>query len=272
MKLGSVAASASGTYTLEYVPQFVGIKFSTGSTLDSITVTTDEGTITNLNGDALKAIAQSMSQGDLTDADNVYYVPLAEGYVPNRKCTLYVSTGAGGTGVDVYSTSVEMAEVGILFNTYIFDVIANGNTEINKFSKFGIIGFSNSDVLTLNSNSGSTDRLFEEEILSLASFEYDNQDDYVIFNNDQGNIKNIIYSPSANRTCWLVQAQFEGSKKMSDIVEKVAEKKLTGKVFHDKNAKSKEKNIKAVNNVLSKVSVKSQPRVQGKPLMNLRSR
>jgi hypothetical protein len=226
MKLGTISASSSGTFTLEYVPQYVGIKFSTGGTLDSVTVTTDEGTICNLNGDAVKAIAQSFSFGDLADADNVYFVPLAAGYIGNKKCTVYVSTGAGGTGVDLYGTSVEKAPHPIIFNSYIFDVIANGNTEINKFTKFGIIGFANTDVLTYNSNSGSSDRLFLEEIRSIASFDYDNQDDYVIFNNDDADIKNIIYSPSANRTCWLIQMQMQGSKSLSDIIEKVAVREL----------------------------------------------
>jgi len=163
MKLGLVAASSSATFTLDYVPEMLGIRFNATGVLNSITLTTDDGTLVNLGDAAFKAFAQSFKFSAVDATGDVFYVPVACGLIPNKQCTIYVATSAGASGIDIYATSTKEALIPVTYKTYQTDVIANGNTYFKQFGRLAILSMGASDVLTWNSNVGSSsDRLLQE--------------------------------------------------------------------------------------------------------------
>lgn len=228
MRLGNVAASTSVTYTLSHVPQFVGIRFVGGTgVLTSIQVTTDlDGLVTNLTGAAVQAIAQTQMMSALDVANDVFFIPVCDGELQGRSCNITVNAGAGAGGIDVYDTSVRQSESGLMCNNIIIDVIANGSQKFDKFSKLCILNMAATDVLTAQSNIGSTSmQLLAEELHSMGSFYYDNSANVASVINTEQLIQSVIFSPVANRSVVKQFMSLKGSVSRTDIAEKVLTQK-----------------------------------------------
>jgi hypothetical protein len=222
MKLGLVAASSSQTYTIDYVPEYIGIRFNATGVLNSITITTDDGTLLNLSDAGFKAFAQSFKLSAVDATGDVFYVPVAAGMIANKQCTIYVTTSAGASGIDIYATSTKEALIPVTFKTYQTDVIANGNTYFKQFGRLAILSMGASDVLTWNSNVGSSsDRLLQEELAALGQMYYDNSADAVVINNEEGIVSSIVFSPTAQRTCIVHQTSVGGSIDKREIAAKI---------------------------------------------------
>jgi hypothetical protein len=224
MKLGLVAASSSQTYTLDYIPEMIGIRFNATGTLNSITITTDDGTLVNLSDSGFKVFAQSFKFSAVDATSDVFYIPVAAGMIANKQCTIYVTTNAGASGIDVYATSTKEALIPVTYKTYQTDVIANGNTYFKQFGRLAILSMGASDVLTWNSNVGSSsDRLLIEELAALGTMYYDNSatPEQVVINNEEGIISSIVFSPTAQRTCVVQQTSVGGSIDKREIAAKI---------------------------------------------------
>jgi hypothetical protein len=219
MKLGQVVASSSQTFTLDYVPEYVGVLFGNVAALQSITVTTNEGTLVNLDGVSLQAISQSEKFSPFNASKDLFLVPVGAGMIPKTKCTIYVSTTAAGL-VDIYATSTKQAVIPSYYKTYKIDVLANGNTSFKSFGKLAILSMGSTDVLTYNSNIGSSsDRFLPEEVAALGAFAYNNDQGDTVICNSQGTVASVIFSPVAQRTCVVQQLCLDGTTDKAKIEE-----------------------------------------------------
>lgn len=213
MRLGAIAASGVGTYPLDHVPQFLGIDLLATGDISKVIVTTDvDGTFVNLNDAALKALAQSMKYTTgAFSTGQILYIPLSDGVIQGRKCTIEVTAGVGASGVEVFDTSRRQSTTGIVYRSTMQDVLANGGYKFNMFKRLFILSMGTSDVVTINSNNGASMQVTKRELASLGAMVYNNSNEVAIVENVRGEMRDVTVSPTAQRTCVILQESINGA-------------------------------------------------------------
>jgi len=221
MKLDNVAASATKTFTLEHVPQFLGVNFLATGTIINVTVNTDiDGMIVNLNEAGIRAIGQSQSFALLTAAGDNFNIPLADGEIKGRRCTITVQTGAGASGCDVYDTSLVESFTQQVYSTNMMNILANGSADLAKFTRCVILSMGASDKLTYRANVGTTTMMLtKEELVTLGAMVYNNGNDDVVIDNRNQQVGTLTFSPTAERTVVYHRMQIGGSTSMGQMVD-----------------------------------------------------
>lgn len=221
-RLANVTASSSQTFSLDHVPQFIGLGFGATGTLDSITITTDvDGVIMNLNDAAFKGLGQSFYLTANTLTSDVIHIPLADGEISNRRCTITVKTLAGASGVDVYDTSLVSSATNQVYKSQMQNILTNGSAVLNKFSKLCLLSMGANDLLTYKSQIGSTSiSLTAAELNSICAMNFNNSADVVVLDNTKQTIQSIMYSPTSERTVVIFSMSVDGDSTMSGMIEK----------------------------------------------------
>lgn len=217
--LGNVAASTSTTFTLDHVPQNLGLLFGATGTIEKVLVSTDQdGVIMNLNESAFKALAASFFLTSMDTTTDVVYVPLASGEIRGRRCTIQVQTGAGASGVNVYDMSLVESFDKVCYVSNMMNVITNGSAELSRFSKCVILSMGASDVFTYRARTGSTSiTLSAAELKAIGATQFNNAGDVVVLNNQNMIMDSIMYSPTAERTVVFHKMSANGSTNIKDI-------------------------------------------------------
>ncbi len=196
----SVGAGASNQIKLSYTPQFIGLIGSTGvkPSVDRITVTREgSDTLLNLDGKGFEVVSSQTVFGDIVSHTNsVSFIMLSDGYI-DGPCTVQVTTTAGNTA-DVYAMSVQRGNTFI--KTLIDTVVANQETRYSKFFRLGIAqgGLSNTDIINMEFQDGTTQLITVEELTGLGFMIYDNENESVLFNNQDQAYKAVRIQPSSN--------------------------------------------------------------------------
>lgn len=216
MKQGNVAASSSITSELDYIPQFIGVKFGATGNLSRITVTSDSGdVILNLNEAGFKALAQSYSIALLDAITSVFLVPLGSGQL-GVSCTVFIQADSGVGGVDWYTTSKVGIEkdLPITIKSVLMNVKANANSPLSGFMKLIILAMGGSDVCTLMSSSrfgGVSTQMFKEEFVALACHDFNNAGGDVVIDNSDQSVSSVNLNPTAERTVVIHQLAVGGA-------------------------------------------------------------
>jgi len=220
MKLGQVAASSSETFPLEHVPQMLGILFDATGVITNITVTTDvDGVIMNLSGDAFKELARSFSFTEVDPTTDILFVPLADGEIRGRRCSITVTTAAGASGVGVYDTSLVESFTKQVYVSLMMNVLTNGNADLSKFTKCVILSMGATDLLTYRSNVGNTQmQLTKTELQGLGYATFNNSTDAVVLDNKNMSVGCITFSPVAERTVVYHRMAVGGSVELPQML------------------------------------------------------
>ena len=201
-KLGNVAASTSTTFTLDHVPQKLGLGFLATGTINKVLVSTDQdGVIVNLNEAAFKALSASFYLTALDTTSDLISIPLASGEIRGTRCTIQVETGAGASGVDVHDISLVESFDKVVYQSTMMNVITNGSAELSKFSKCVILSMGATDVFTYRARTGATSiTLTAAELKSISAEQFNNAGDFVVLDNRNMIMDSIMFSPAAERT------------------------------------------------------------------------
>jgi hypothetical protein len=139
---GSIAASATASFNITYVPQFIGFTITSAPTSFVINVQGD-GTIFNLNANGITSMSNIRQVGVGT---NVYVFQLADGLINGKNGTVSI-TNAAAAQLDIYAWS---KDPGSFYLTYYAQrALQNSGIQLKKFAYAGFPSAAATDNFTV---------------------------------------------------------------------------------------------------------------------------
>lgn len=197
----TVAASSNGSSTVDFIPQFLIIDFGAAGVVDSLQVSAKGlGTIVDLDGDGIKALASMQVQTAIGTTGVAIPIMLADGYI-NKTMDVRMTTGAGND-VTVYGTSLRKGA--FIVRSTRQTVLANTAGKFKDFLGLAI-AVDSSDRYTFATRFGSNDDVSAAELVALGSIKSNNTTPWTPIDNKSQIYKYLQIIPSANRTVYVQQ-------------------------------------------------------------------
>lgn len=193
--LGSIPASSSGSFTVTYVPQFIGFTATTVPTNFQIEVN-GEPMIMSLDGNGLNSMTHIRQEARVA---NTYVFQLADGLL-NSKNTIFTITNAVASTLNIYGWSP--IKTGYNYFEYTrLSVLAGATNEVADFAYLGYPSAGASDRFQVAYNDGSVDSLIRDELqYQLGYNQGDLASKYNIDNINPARITRVYFTPVAAQT------------------------------------------------------------------------
>lgn len=184
------------TFNLTWVPQY--IHFVAGTQITGLKVSVlGDGVITDLDAAGLSVLYNIRQYGKVTDG---FTIPLANGLIRGKNVEITATNSAAQTPV-LYGVS--MAAGSRYIQCLRQTALANSGVEIEKFAYLGIPAIAVTDVLNITYVDGLTQKVEFAELPAMANVFQ--SDSLKIIDNVEGMIDNVQFTPSANRTIYVVR-------------------------------------------------------------------
>lgn len=195
--LGSIPASSSGSFTVTYVPQFIGFTAATVPTNFQIEVN-GEPMVMSLDGAGLNSMTHIRQEARVA---NTYVFQLADGLL-NGKNTIFSITNAVASTLNIYGWSP--IKQGFNYFEYTrLSVLAGATSEISDFAYLGFPSAAATDRFQVAYNDGSVDSLIRDELsYQLGYNQGDLASKYNIDNINPARITRVYFTPVAAQTCY----------------------------------------------------------------------
>jgi len=197
MKIGSIAASSSGTIDLTYVPQYIYFNAATVPTSFVFAVDGD-GVTANLDGTGLGIMKNLRLIGTTS---NGYLIQLTDGLIRNKNCHLTIAN-AVASALDIYGFSL-VNNGRQYFNMVQNKALANSGQTYNKFAIMGIPAMGASDFLTATYRDGLTQQLTSVELPVIDTQVQANP--VTVIDNVQMQVEQVNYVPTADRSVYVMR-------------------------------------------------------------------
>lgn len=167
MLLGNVAASATTTFTLPFVPQMIAL--SNLTTITSMRVTPlGDAPCLDLDAVALACLRNTRQQGAVTAYSEFI---IGNGVVKNKTCLVEITNGAT-VAVAYHTTMSNQSPISLYFQSYKQQVLLGTGTEFKKFAVLALPNSSASDYYIINFSDGVSQRFEQAELrMLLAKFQ-----------------------------------------------------------------------------------------------------
>lgn len=184
------------TFNLTWVPQY--IHFVAGTQITGLKVTVlGDGVIMDLDAAGLSVLYNIRQFGQVTDG---YTVPLANGLIRSKNVEITATNSAAQTPV-LYGVS--MAAGSRYIQCLRQTALANSGVELERFAYLGIPAIAATDVLNISYVDGLTQKVESAELAAMANvFQSASLN---VIDNVEGMIDNVQFTPSANRTVYVVR-------------------------------------------------------------------
>lgn len=184
------------TFNLTWVPQY--IHFVAGTQITGLKVSVlGDGVIMDLDAAGLSVLYNIRQYGKVTDG---FTIPLANGLIRGKNVEITATNSAAQTPV-LYGVS--MAAGSRYIQCLRQTALANSGVEIEKFAYLGIPAIAVTDVLNITYVDGLTQKVEYAELPAMANVFQ--SDSLKIIDNVEGMIDNVQFTPSANRTVYVVR-------------------------------------------------------------------
>lgn len=196
MRLGTVALATEQTFTIGYVPEYVGVLFAAAADLETIVVNVGgRDFLLRLTGAQFLKQAQLMCMGALK-ATNVIWIPVADGLITGEQTNITVKAGAAAVQVFVASNNKGTC----MFSTLTDTVLANASQEYSKFTTLIVDNPTANDKYSVVTPDGVTQELLAVEVQSFGQMEWNNSTDITCIDNTEQEVSSVILYPDTNRT------------------------------------------------------------------------
>ena len=193
--LGSIPLSAQGSFTITYLPQFIGFTATSVPTNFQIEMN-GEPMLFSLDDPGLTSMTHIRQNSRIS---NTYVFQLADGMVSGRNCVFTV-TNAQAAVLNIYGWS----PIKEGFNFYEYSrltTLAGATSSISDFAYLAFPGASATDRWQVSYNDGSVDNLIREELnYDLGYYQGDTSGRYNIDNINPARIKKVYFTPTAQQT------------------------------------------------------------------------
>lgn len=198
---GSIAASASASFNITYVPQFIGFTIATIPTSFQINVQGD-GVIFNLDGTGLTNMSNIRLAGVIA---NTYVFQVADGLINGKNGTVTIAN-ATAAQLDVYAWS---KDVGSMYMTYLTqNALLNSGILLKDFAYAAFPSAGTADSFTIKYASGITQvNLRNEQAFGLGYTQNVVTTRYNIDNIAPATVKELTYIPTTSQNVYVMQYQ-----------------------------------------------------------------
>jgi hypothetical protein len=194
MKIGTLTTgdTVQTVINLNYVPQYLYYVAATALKGLKVAVAGD-GVIVDLDEDGIKAVSGIRRFGAVA---NSYYVPIANGFIPNKVTTITFTNSAAQTP-DIFGHSLQK---GSAYITSLKEtVLASSGRVFTDFAQLAIESMAEADQVTVEFYDGHIQDIVSTDLLGIYTL-YSNEVDSYCFDNVEQNIKRVKLIPAANRT------------------------------------------------------------------------
>lgn len=196
MKIGQLAASATTTINLTWLPQYLYMILATVATAFKVTVFGD-GVISDLDGDGLDTFGQQRLVGQET---NAYMIALTNGIIKNKNVEIVITNAIAGT-VDVYGIVREEGDTYV--QTLRQQVLANSGADFTDFAFLGFPSAAAGDVFTVTFEDGTVHQLNRLELVAMLQFTQNIVTGKYEIDNLDGEIRKVNFIPAAAQTVYV---------------------------------------------------------------------
>ncbi len=196
MKIGTLAASATTTIPLTWLPQYIYMVLSTVATAFKVTVFGD-GVISDLDGAGLDTFGQQRLVGQEADA---YTIALANGIVLNRNVEISITNAIAAT-VDVYGIVREDGDVYV--QTLRQQVMAFSGADFTDFAYLGFPSAADTDIFTVTFEDGTVHTFNRLELTAMMQFTQNVVTGRFDIDNLDGEISKVNFIPGAAQTVYM---------------------------------------------------------------------
>lgn len=195
MKIGTLAASATTTINLTWLPQYIFFVTGTAPTATKVTVFGD-GVIMDLGSAGALAFGSQRLIGYQPDS---FMLALANGIVKNKNVEITITNAAAAT-VDVYGLAREEGDVYV--QTIRQQVLAFSGADFVDFATLAVPDTAAGDKYTITFEDGTVHDFTLTEIYAMMQFTQNNLNTYLI-DNFEGEIRKVNLIPVATQTCYV---------------------------------------------------------------------
>jgi hypothetical protein len=195
--IGSIAASASGSISLKYVPQFIYMEPATVPTSFTVDVLGD-GVVKKLDGNGLNIEKNLRSYGVAT---NGYLIQLSDGLINDKNVTITI-TNAVAAPLSIYGFS-RAKKGGVYLQSVQNKVFANSGQDFTDFAYLGLPSMATSDDLNITYRDGLTQLMSSVELPATTGM-YQNQTRKAIDNINRI-VKRASFIPAADQTVYVMR-------------------------------------------------------------------
>lgn len=198
---GSIAASATASFNLTYIPQFIGFTIATVPTSFQINVQGD-GVIFNLDGNGLTGMSNIRSAGIIT---NTYVFQIADGLINGKNGQVTIAN-ATAAQLDIYAWS---KDPGSLYMTYLTQrALQSSGISLRKFAYAAFPSAGASDNFTIQYNTGITQiNLRSEATFGIQYTQNQATTRYNLDNIAPATIDTVTYLPTTDQNVYVMQYQ-----------------------------------------------------------------
>jgi hypothetical protein len=202
---GTVGASTTGTFSFNFVPQFIEFITATEPSLLQINVNGD-GMIFNLDGPGATKGLQAMTHiRSYSRATNSFIYQLADGLLNNKNGTVTITTGVSACTVRAWSPNKN----GSFYCT--FNPAQALASQAYNLTSFAYASFANAaagDSFQLSYNDGSLDNVTREELNTyLGYFENSGIPKFAVDNISPARISQVTFTPAAAQLFYVMKYQ-----------------------------------------------------------------
>lgn len=198
---GTVALSTTGTFSFNFVPQFIEFVATNNPTLFQINVNGD-GMIFNLDTNGMQGMTGIRTYTRLA---NSFMFQLADGLLNNKNGTVTITTAATAVTVRAWSPNKK----GTMYLTYNpAAALATQSYNLTSFAYASFPSAATTDSFQLSYNDGSLDNITREELQQyLAYFEATGITKYSVDNIAPARISQVTFTPIAAQTFYVMKYQ-----------------------------------------------------------------
>lgn len=198
---GSVGASTTGTFTFNFVPQFIEFVAATSPTLFQINVNGD-GMVFNLDLNGLSGMTHIRAASRVT---NSYLFQIADGLLNNKNGTVTITTGTSAVTVRAWSP-VKNGTMYCTFNPAA--ALAAQAFNLQKFAYASFPSAAATDAFQVAYADGSLDNMTREELnVYLGYTENSGITKYAVDNISPARISMVTFTPVAAQTFYVMKYQ-----------------------------------------------------------------
>ena len=202
---GTVGASTTGTFTFNYVPQFIEFVTTTAPTTIQINVNGD-GLIFNLDGaNGIPAMGGIRQYGRIVTGNYVFQ--LANGLINGKNGSVTITTGVSACTVRTWSPIGN----GSFYFVYMqASALANQSYNLQNFAYAAFPSAAAADQIQIAYPGGSLDNITREELAAYLNYFQNSAttaNGYSIDNIAPSRIKQLTFTPAAAQTFYVMKYQ-----------------------------------------------------------------
>jgi len=193
--LGSIPASSAGSFTVSYLPQFIGFTATTVPTNFQIEVN-GQPMVFSLDGAGLNSMTHIRQEARVA---NTFVFQLADGQISNRNAIFNITNAVAST-LSIYGWS-PVKQGANYFEYSRGTVLAGATVELADFAYLGFPSAGATDRFQVAYNDGAVDNLIRDEVnYNLGYFQGDLVSKYNFDNVNPSRITRVFFTGVAQQT------------------------------------------------------------------------